>query len=50
MIVFYYVDDFARDKVTQVNMKDDDTAYINVSYIDVCNNLNIYTVQSIFLT
>ena len=35
---FYYVDDFARVKVTRVDMKDDDTDYINASHIDVCNN------------
>ena len=46
MVVFYYVDDFSCVKVTWVDMKDDDTDYINASYIDVCNNLNTYFVFS----
>ena len=30
------LDDFARVKVTRVDMRDDDTDYINASYMDVC--------------
>ena len=31
-------DDFSRVKISRVDMKDDDTDYINATNIDVCNN------------
>ena len=35
-------DDFSRVKISQVDLKDDDTDYINATTIDVCSNNILY--------
>ena len=32
-------DDFSRVKISQVDLKEDDTDYINATSIDVCYNI-----------
>ena len=36
------LDDFSRVKISQVDLKDDDTDYINATNIDVCYNNILY--------